>query len=92
MGIEKDVMGQLRSMLDDRMASRLAPKKKAPEEEGAVNHGHGSEKDVYPGEVANMEEGIPSGDPEKVMFSHDTDEFSDGEREELKKLYSHSGE
>lgn len=98
MSIEKDVMGKLRGMLDDRMASRLMPKKEDDdaqelrEEDGDVNRGAGSEEDVYPGDAANMKEGIPSGDPEKMMFAHDTDEFSAGEREELKKLYTHSGE
>lgn len=92
MGIEKDVMGKLRGMLDDRMAQRLAPKKEDESTEEVGGVGAGSEEDVYPNEPADESDGIPSGDPEKMMFGHDTDEFNDGEREELKKLYTHSGE
>lgn len=80
MDIKKQVLGNLRGMLDDRLAQRYCQHEVGP----------GSEKDVYPKPNANMEEGIPQpGAPEKEMRSHADYEFSDSEREDLRRLYSH---
>lgn len=92
MDIQKHVLSNLRNMLDDRLASRLKPKVESDTEPNDDDDdvGRGSEKEIYPDPNANTEEGIPQeGMPEKVMKSHNDPEFSDSEREELKKLYTH---